>query len=70
MNDDGTRTISATEIGGLTMVRAQIGTFKTLPAAACAAVEKCPELPWRRIFEALEAAGVVAFGVGGVDGNQ
>ena len=57
----------AVTCGPFALPRAKVATLKTLPTAAYAATELCPSLPWRDIFEALDAAGLVAFGAGGVD---
>ena len=62
MNDDQ-RMVSVTETAGLILPRAQMATFKSIEEASNAAAAECPELPWRRIFAALEAAGLVAFGI-------
>ena len=57
------RMISATQTGNLILPRAQMATFKSIEEASNAAAAEGPELPWRRIFAALEAAGLVAFGI-------
>lgn len=57
------RIVLTEEVGNLMVPRSQIMTFKSMGQAIVAAEEACPEIPWRRIFPALEAAGLVKFGV-------
>ena len=55
------REIAAIEVDSLILARAQLATFQSRQDATASAVKECPELPWAKIFAALEAAGLVAF---------
>lgn len=55
------RILLAEELGDFILQRTQPTTFKSRAEATAAASAACPELPWEKIFAALEAAGLVAF---------
>lgn len=61
---DAIRSVAADERNNLILQRTQWASFKSREEATTAASAACPELPWEKIFAALEAAGLVAFNIG------
>lgn len=56
-----TRIVSCDEIDDLILQNTKPSTFLSRELATARASAICPELPWGKIFEALEAAGLVGF---------
>jgi hypothetical protein len=56
-----TRSVAATEMSGLIVPRVQLVSRLSIRRAADAAGEKYGRVPWLYLFEALEAAGFIAF---------
>lgn len=58
---DDPRMVAADQLGNVILQRTQLATFKSRDEATKAANIACPELPWAKIFAALEAAGLIGF---------
>lgn len=53
--------VAAVIVGRVALQRSSIATFQSKEGATANAAAHCPELPWGKIFDALEAAGILAF---------